>query len=1325
MSLIAPLREVYHERRRSRIRNARRSLSLSWGGSPRPTATLNVSMVQTLESRQLMTAIVLTNQDDYAPGSTALFTATNDAAAGTDFAPGETVRFQVTRTDGIPDYADGNLPWEVTDGVGGFDPYQDAATGMWVRPDTDGAEDGSIATSWYVEPQYANSALLLTATGQTSGAVAMKAFTDSTATPSWTSGYPTATSPTKIDLSWTEGSSTPTPDGFYILRSTGGGTFTTLNPSAPILYSRNVSTYTFQDSTVNPGTTYSYKVQAYKSNGNSNQTSESLPATTTTPSKASQVITFDTITGKTYGDADFALTATGGGSGNGVTFTASGNITIAQVNGVWVVHITGAGSGTIVAQQAGNSTYTAAADVTQSFKIAPKVLTALITASEKVYDGTLAATISGRALVGVIGTDAVTLIGGTAIFADANAATAKTVIATDLSLSGAAAGNYILAPNTLTATANITKANQTITWAAPAAITYGTALSPVQLNASAAGISGGTAAGALTYSPAAGAVLNAGSTTLTVTAAATTNYNQAIKSVSLTVNKAPLTVTAASGSIYYGQAIPAATGTLNGVVNNDAITASYVNTATAASGVGSYAVTPTLDPNGRLSNYTVSSIPGTLTIAAAPTAVTLTSSQSSSTYGDSVRFTAAVATTASNDAAVPIGAVQFFVDGTAFGSPVTLTNGAATSPAISTLTAAAHSITAQFINSNGNFAASTAVPFNQSVAKADPTLAITWAGGTYTGNAFTATATAAGVGGSPLATPTLTYYAGTTPLAGAPVDAGTYTVQAHLDATANYKAADLAKSITIAKATSSVVATGGSFTYDGTTHAGGSAVVSGAGAIDANAATLSYSGDRVNAGSYTVTATYAGDANHDGSTDSATITIEQRALTVTASNASKVYGQANPALTGTLTGVVNGDGITASYVTAATAASGVGTYAIAPDLADPNNKLANYTVASTPATLTVTPAALTITASNLTKIYGNTITFAGTEFTTNGLVNSDVVTKVTLSSPGAAAGAVVTGSPYAIAVANAVGSGLSNYAIRYVPGSLTVTKRDALASYIGQTSVATSGSSSTSAQVTLSASIVDPTGNGFGTVTSATVSFYDKISGKNLATNVPVSLVKNTDTSIGTANTIVTLSSGQYGAQSYDIQVIVNGSFTATTSDVMVSVVQPGVTNSLRGAGSLDNLPTSAGTFAARNGTPASYSFALNYNKSGANAQGQIQVIIPQDDGSTIYIKSNSITSVLINASTGIASVYTKASIYRLLADGTTVSIAGNVSLQMDVKDGASSSTSDEVGFTVLSSQTSELYYSTNWVFDVTTNSWRTVRRSVSSSTGVNGVVIK
>src|SRR5206468_11857573 len=65
-----------------------------------------------------------------------------------------------------------------------------------------------------------------------------------------------------------------------------------------------------------------------------------------------------------------------------------------------------------------------------------------ITANNKIYDGTTAATIATRTLSGVVGSDNVSLTGGTATFANKNASNGKTVTATGLSLSGISAGNY-------------------------------------------------------------------------------------------------------------------------------------------------------------------------------------------------------------------------------------------------------------------------------------------------------------------------------------------------------------------------------------------------------------------------------------------------------------------------------------------------------------------------------------------------------------------------------------------------------------------------------------------------------------------------------------------------------------------------------------------------------------------------------------------------------------------------------------------------------------------------------------------------------------------
>ncbi|MFN8454654.1 MAG: YDG domain-containing protein [Anaerolineae bacterium] len=109
---------------------------------------------------------------------------------------------------------------------------------------------------------------------------------------------------------------------------------------------------------------------------------------------------------------------------------------------------------------AGN--YTVNTSATATADITALALTGSITVDNKVYDGTTAATIASRTLIGVIGGDTVSYIGGTATFADKNVGNGKTVTAVGLSLSGADAGNYTV-NTSATTTADITARDLTVT----------------------------------------------------------------------------------------------------------------------------------------------------------------------------------------------------------------------------------------------------------------------------------------------------------------------------------------------------------------------------------------------------------------------------------------------------------------------------------------------------------------------------------------------------------------------------------------------------------------------------------------------------------------------------------------------------------------------------------------------------------------------------------------------------------------------------------------------------------------------------------------------
>ena len=114
------------------------------------------------------------------------------------------------------------------------------------------------------------------------------------------------------------------------------------------------------------------------------------------------------------------------------------------------------------------------------------------------------------------------------------------------------ATDYTAAAASVTLAVN--QAVPVVSWAAPAAITYGTALSATQLNATA------SVPGAFAYTPSSGTVLSAGSHTLSVTFTPTdaTDYTAAAASVTLAVNQAvPVVSWAAPAAITYGTALSA------------------------------------------------------------------------------------------------------------------------------------------------------------------------------------------------------------------------------------------------------------------------------------------------------------------------------------------------------------------------------------------------------------------------------------------------------------------------------------------------------------------------------------------------------------------------------------------------------------------------------------------------------------------------------------------------------------------------------------------------------------------------------------------------
>src|SRR6202034_2718645 len=162
----------------------------------------------------------------------------------------------------------------------------------------------------------------------------------------------------------------------------------------------------------------------------------------------------------------------------------------------------------------------------------------------------------------------------------------------------------------------------------------------------------------------------------------------------------------------------------------------------------------------------------------------------------------------------------------------------------------------------------------------------------------------------------------------------------------------------------------------------------------------------------------------------ANLTVTAAALSVTADAQSRVYGAANPTLTYTETGLVNGDTLTGALATTATVTSSVAgsPYAITQGTLAASS---NYTLSYTGANLTVTAAALSVTANAQTRVYGAanpTLTYTET-----GLVNGDTLTGALATT------ATTTSNVGGYRITQGTLAASSNYTLSYTGANLTVT----------------------------------------------------------------------------------------------------------------------------------------------------------------------------------------------------------------------------------------------------------------------------------------------
>ena len=435
---------------------------------------------------------------------------------------------------------------------------------------------------------------------------------------------------------------------------------------------------------------------------------------TLTFTKASQTITFGALGAKTYGDANYDVSATAT-SGLAVTFSVTDNCSISDNT----VHITGAGSCTVTAHQAGNGVYNAAPDVPRTFSIAVKTINVTAVAKSKTYgDSDPALTYTSDALVG---TDAFS--GELTRDAGENVA------------------QYDITQGSLTA-----GSNYTINFTG-AKLTIGTRA--VTVTADAKGKTYGDSDPALTYQITSGS-LNGGDNftgSLTRTAgegvgthpitqgtlALSSNYALTYVGANLTVATKAITITPDSGKTkVYGDLFdPVLTYTVSpALVVGDSLSGSL--SRVSGESVGTYAIGLGSLAN---SNYAITLDPTIVNFAITAKHITGNFTVNDKTYnGDN----SATVLTRTLNSVVGLDDVSLS-GGTATFSDANVANGKTVTLVGATLAGA----------KAGNYVLDSVGDATANIAKADAHITVTPYSVTYDGNPHIATATATGVESSP------------------------------------------------------------------------------------------------------------------------------------------------------------------------------------------------------------------------------------------------------------------------------------------------------------------------------------------------------------------------------------------------------------------------------------------------------------------------------------------------------------------------------------------------------------------------------------------------
>ncbi len=745
-----------------------------------------------------------------------------------------------------------------------------------------------------------------------------------------------------------------------------------------------------------------------------------------TNSRQPQTITFTDPADQVYGDATSIVLAPTSDSSLPVVLDVSGDCSIVD----YTVNFTNAGTCTVTASQAGDATYAPATNVVQSFTIAPRAITVNATAINKVYD-------TANTSAGIPTLFAGTLASGdTATYSQTYASTdvANGIVLTALATINGNAANPNYAITYSTATGNITPATLTATATAEGKVYDGSTDAVVSLLVSPLGDDDVNAV----YTDADFDTKDTGPakvvtvTGITLTGDEAGNYALANTTALASAVVTPKALTAevtVSNKVYDNTTVATITGyTPVGLVGGEVVT---INGGTATFDSEHVEAGKEVTVTGLLlvadsvsANYSFTDSDSTIAeITARP--ITVTAQTDTRVY----------------DATTDSSVVPLITSGTLAPDDYEEFSQSFDTADVGT----GKTLTAEGVVDDGNDGDNYTVTFEDNFT------------GEITKKALIITADdLTKVYGDANPTPTASYdgFEGADDetdldvdvtlvvVANDQTDVNNHPITALGASDSNYEITHENGNLEITKRLLSVTVAADSKVYDGTVAGNASLTVNDIlFADDVNAVFTSAEFDTKDVGTdktVTVSGIVLGGADAGNySIDSfevGTADITVAPLAVNAIGTTKVYGDVDPVLTYTSTGLVSGDSFTGDLERVS--GEDVDSYAINIGTLSAGS---NYgTVAFSSANLEITPASLTVTADNKSKTYGDAnpaLTISYGPFK-NGDDEGDLDTEPTAST-------LAVNNSNAGAWAITPGDGVSdNYSFAYVDGTLTIVKAD-------------------------------------------------------------------------------------------------------------------------------------------------------------------------------------------------------------------------------------------------------------------------------------------